>query len=410
MAIDEGILGSDGKHGLVVVQVRTHPNDADRLSRKHTPPLPFDAQWRPPSLQGIEKLTVRGNTLASMIGPRITRADIAQTLDEPLKVTLDVWDKGRELLQSGLLDSKLRIALDAQPFALTRIAKNGNLITLEFEDAYVNALRDFKTPIKVTRGTINRVQFVQKLLEEKGVPKLQQYIDSGTPGQVTVEKNPLSLGPQQLRKPGPFAKTTVKNIQATQEQLDNMKVVLGHLFDAGATSEQLAITVMVVTAESTWHNYAGGSGSSVGLFQQTPEGGYNFDRQDRILEADAFFSRLKKAMAAAPGLAMHLYGQAVQGSGAGKASSGAANYGPWEEESKKTAGAWNHAFGGSRACTSFAGAAWTVRSRIPGRAWAGSRTRFSTAASSLRASSTSCPTNCSSGSGRVCSCPRRARA
>jgi Peptidase family M23 len=332
----------------VVAKLRTHPADIERLTKKHTPPLPFDVGWRPPSLRGIENLVVGGSQLASRIGPRITRCDITQTLDEPLTITMDVWDKSRDLLTSGLLDTKVRIALGQTAFVMTRVAKNGDLLTLEFEDTNVNALRQLTSPMKVTRGTLSRIGFVKKLLEEKGVPKLQQYIDAGAPGEVTVEKNPLALNDSQTRKPGPFQKTTVKNVQATQEQLDNMKVVLGHLFNEGATVEQLAITVMVVTAESTWHNNPGGSGSSVGLFQQTPEGGYNFDRQDRILAADAFFSRLKAAMDRAPGLAMHLYGQAVQGSGAGKASNGAANYGPWEDESKKTASAWNRAYGGSQ--------------------------------------------------------------
>lgn len=336
----------------VVVKVRTRPEDIARVTRRRTPPLPFDAGWKPPSLQGIEKLTLRGNNLATMLGPRITKADITQSLDSPLTITLDVWDKGRELLTSGLLDTKVRIVLGDQAFAMTAISKAGDLLTLEFEDANVNDLRKNDSPIKAERGTTSRIDFVKRLLTEKGAPKMRWVIDAGAPGAITVEKNPLALTDTEARKPGPFQKTTVKGEQATQEQLDNIKVVLGHLFAEGATQEQLAITTMVATAESRWINTKGGTGSSVGLFQQID--GYKgadgkvFDRNDRVAAADAFYERLQKAMDRLPGQPMHIYGQAVQLSGAGAASGGESNYGPWEDEAKKTASAWNRAYGGSK--------------------------------------------------------------
>lgn len=336
------------------VKIRTRPEDVTRLTKHRSPPLPFDAGWKPPSLVGIEKLTLRGATLTSMLGPRIVRADVRQTLDNPLTITLDIWDKGRELLTSGLLDDKIRIVLGAQAFVMIRVAKNGDLLTLEFEDADVAGLRTQTTPIKAERGTTSRIDFVKRMLTEKGAPKLRWVIDAGAPGSITVEKNPLALTETEKRKPGPFQSTKVKGAQATQEQIDNIKVVLGYLYDEGATQEQLAITTMVVTAESRWINNPGGTGSSVGLFQQIdgykiPGGFTNIDRLDRRQAAEAFFVRLKAAMTALPNQPMHIYGQAVQRSGAGKESAGAANYGPWEDESKDTASAWNRAYGGSKA-------------------------------------------------------------
>lgn len=328
----------------VVVKIRTKIEDIERRNAKRTPPLPFDEGWTPPSLSGVAGLTVRGNKLASLIGPRIVTATLSQSLDEPLTLKIQVWDKERALLTSGLLDVKLRIALDSQGFAMTRVAKEGDLITLEFEDAKVNAFRQLATPIKVTRGSTTRIEFVQRLLDEKGAPSLRRYIDAGKAGQVTVEKNPLSLSPVAQRKPGPFQKTTVKGKQATDDQLDNIKVVLGDLLSLGATRDELVMTTMCVTQESTWTNLAGGDGSSVGLFQQTPEGGYNFDRQNRKLAAEAFFTRLKKAEANAPGLEKTLLIAAVQRPRADLNRA----YAQWEAEASKTVSAWDHAFGGSQ--------------------------------------------------------------
>lgn len=336
--------GTDTGKSPKVVKVRLHPSDVSRVSAKNTPPLPFDTPWRPLSLQGIEKLTLRGNQLASMIGPRITRADIAQTLDQPLTITLDIWDQSRSLLQSGLLDTKLRIALDRHAFAMTRVAKNGHMITLEFEDANVNALRAFDTPLKVTRGDKSRIAFVKQLLSEKGAPKLRWYIDAGSPGSVTVETNPLALSGHEERKPGPLSKTTVKGKQATAEQLDNIKVVLGYLFSKGASREELIMTSMCCTAESTWHNYTGGDLDSVGLFQQRKSQGWPATR-DRQIDSAEFFKRLQAAEGRFPGAEFHILIQAVQHSGTPDGS----NYSPWKEESSKTVSAWNSAFGGSQA-------------------------------------------------------------
>lgn len=329
--------------GLQVVSVRLHPADVARANSKNTAPLPFDADWKPPSLHGIEKLTLRGNDLASMLGPRITRADISQTLDAPLTITLDVWDHDRSLLRSGLLDVKIRVALDRHSFAMTRVAKNGDLITLELEDANVNAMRAFKDATKVTRGTMSRVQFVKKLLNEKGMPKLRLYIDAGKPGQVTTEQNPLAMYNHQHRKPGPFAKTTVKTVQATQDQLDNIKVVLGHLFSLGATKDELIMTSMAATAESSWTNLAGGDRDSVGIFQQRASQGWKGLR-DRTAAGEEFWTKLKAAEVRAPGIPKHLLVQAVQRSGTPSGS----NYERWEAESTKTVGAWERAFGGSQ--------------------------------------------------------------
>jgi cell wall-associated NlpC family hydrolase len=330
----------------VVVKVRTHPEDIKRATKERTPPLPFDAHWHPPSLQGIESLLVRGEKFASMIGPRIVRADLSQTLDEPLTIKLDIWDKARELLQSGLLDDKLRVVLGDTAFLMTRVAKSGDLLTIEFEDADVNKLRDFTAPLKVARGTLSRIGFVKKLLDEKGAPKLRWYIDAGSPGSVTVEKNPLALEPVKERKPGPFASTQVKNQQADADQLDNIKVVLGHLFELGATKDELIMTSMCCTQESTWRNSkAHTDHDSEGLFQQRASvstwdgGGVNREKA-----AELFWTQLKKAEAAAPGLEKTLLIAAVQH----PAPKYNRAYEQWQAESTKTVGAWERAFGGSQ--------------------------------------------------------------
>jgi cell wall-associated NlpC family hydrolase len=330
------------------VTVRTAPEDIERASKKRSPPLPFDTGWRPPSLAGIEHLMLKGNSLASMVGPRITRAQISQTLDEPLGIQIDVWDKGRDLLTSGLLDSKIRVALSGQAYLLTRVAKNGDLLTLEFEDANVNKLRDFTDPVKVTRGTMSRIEFVKKLLSEKGAPKLQWLIDAGRPGSVTVERNPLALRPHQERKPGPWKKTTVKNVQADADQLDNMEVVLGHLFHEpwNATRDELIMVCMCVTQESTWRNSAAHTDhDSEGLFQQrasvsTWDGGGT----NRKRAAELFLQQLRKAEATGATTEKTLLIAAVQN----PRKDLYRKYEQWQDESQKTISAWNRAFGGSQ--------------------------------------------------------------
>lgn len=333
----------------VAIRIRTKISDIERVTKgRHTPRLPFETDWKPPNLKGISQLTLKGEKVSVLLGPRLLTATITASLDEPAVLKIGVWDKQRKLLTSGLLDQKLKFGVGSSAFVLTRSTKQGDLIELELEDARVNALRDFTTKLKAERGTTTRVGFVKQLMQEKGAPDLALYIDTGKQGQITIEKNPLSISTEfrtaaKPPKPSAFAKTKVKGQQADAEQLDNIKTVLGHLYDLGATKDELIMVSMCCTQESSWHNLAGGDRDSVGLFQQRASQGWKGLR-NRKAAALEFWTKLKAAEARAPGLEKTLYVAAVQRPDARYNRA----YARWQEESTATVSAWNRAYGSTQ--------------------------------------------------------------
>lgn len=325
----------------LVVKLKVNISDLDRRTAARTPALPFDVGWQPPGLSGIESLVVVGDELSSMIGPRITAATIESSMDSPATCTLTIWDKERALLRSGYLDQKLRFTVAGDEYVLTHTTKNGDELVMSFEDADVNALRQIKGKLKVARGVMTRVEFIRYMLREKGVPAgLGYYIDAGGQGQVTVDENPLNQVAHKARKPGPFVRSTVKGKPSTKEQRDNMVVVLNALFEAGATKDELVMTSMCVTQESSWNNLSGGDRDSVGLFQQRPSQGWK-GLTNRKAAALEFWGKLKAAEAALPGQAFYIYIAAVQR----PAAQYARLYQQWKAESEKTVSAWNSIYG-----------------------------------------------------------------
>lgn len=333
-------------------------------NRTHTVKLglPADAPWIPPSASGLAGLSLGSAWLKIAIEQRILAATVDSTITGASVVTLKVHDPHLVLLNSGLLQQRCRIRLGGFVFELVRVKKQGYVLQLEFEDAVVAELRR-RTAYKAWKqGTISAVGVIRWALSEKTkaggkLPGVRLYAptDPGGGGVATIAQHGATAAPltgSQVRDYGLSHKQiTIKGKPAATQQIDNLNVVLKTIIQdyttPRPTTAELVIAVMTVITESTAINNPGGSGSSVGLFQQTPEGGYNFDRTDRVLATKAFYERLHKITTNPSYAGTPLYGlaQAVQGSGAGKASGGASNYGPTEDESKRIVAAFLHTGG-----------------------------------------------------------------
>jgi hypothetical protein len=114
------------------------------------------------------------------------------------------------------------------------------------------------------------------------------------------------------------------------DQISNAQTIIATAAKVFPAQAQQAAVVGITTAltESTLHTDPGSLGGAYGLFQQTPPGwGTKAQVMDPAYAANKFFSALQ----AVPGWdAMQPYAaaQAVQRSGAGRASGGLDNYGP----------------------------------------------------------------------------------
>ena len=121
------------------------------------------------------------------IAGQVTAADLELTIEgaSVLRVTVD--DTDRRLFNSTTLNQwawgdlsdttgvdedgwvirgrNVDARLNQIWFRLVRVQKNGDSLTLEFEDRMVSWLRNRRGPLKATRGKVTRAQFVRSLLD-----------------------------------------------------------------------------------------------------------------------------------------------------------------------------------------------------------------------------------------------------
>lgn len=149
------------------------------------------------------------------------------------------------------------------------------------------------------------------------------------------------------------------------DQTANAKTIIATAATVFPDQAQQAAVVGIDVAldESHLHDLDGGTGSSVGVFQQIASWGTKAERMDVAWAANAFFTALKSV----PGwdtMQVWAAAQAVQRSGAGAASGGEANYGQFVAQAQQIvsqfAGSLSGSVSGATAANCSAGAGGTI--------------------------------------------------
>lgn len=96
----------------------------------------------------------------------ITDGSIDRTTDGASTLTVTVHDPKTKLLQSGVFDSAVNVTLDRNAFRLVKVSKQGDALTLTFEDLIVALLRARTGPKKANRANVTRAEFALSLLRE----------------------------------------------------------------------------------------------------------------------------------------------------------------------------------------------------------------------------------------------------
>ena len=207
------------------------------------------------------------------------------------------------------------------------------------------------------------IAFNRKFNEEFNKNFNKNFNEEAASGTLTPEGE-AAVKARALKKPGIGAGSgvTVKGTPADPEQIATMNEVMG--FANGLKAGQLATEALMVacTVESEWRKNAAG-----GLLQfedATAKGlkvePGNVGQEVAAVLGDPGATRAGGMISLArknPTYAAWKIAQEEQGSGAGKASEGAANYGPWVAEARKTINAYGgvKAAGGGTPATSKAG-------------------------------------------------------
>ena len=282
------------------------------------------------------------------ISEAILDATVTRTIAGASSLNVDVLDKERKLLRSGKIAHGLDVQIDGLWFRLVNPKKQGDKITLVFEDREVAVLRSYAKPIKASgatdRARVTRAEFIRRLIMEPKefkipyvIPELTKVQPIGTPTEGAMNAAP-DIGTSRNLGLAKGAALTVKNSPAKQVQLDNAEIIL-----ETAVPRPRAVMVMAIMCaiqESGIMNLGQPSpGASnwlsvdpdknpVGVFQQIKADGWPASR-NIATDATAFLDRVNDEYKKSPSAPYWQLIENVQNSGNGPA------YAKWRTEAER---------------------------------------------------------------------------
>jgi len=306
-------------------------------------------------LQVAGKLGKRGSSMR--VDQRITDGRLERTLDGASTLTLTVDDHDRALLRSGMFDRQLDLNLLGEWWRLVQVAKQGDSLTLTFEDRSVAYLRQITKPRKAKRSKMTRAEFALSIVREVkaggGIrfvcPDVAVKQPIGTSrDKVTKTKRESSVG----QGISPKAPLTVKGKAANANQRALAQRVLDVAASLSAGERATMALVQAVIVESQIQNLNYGDRDSLGILQvrSSTASGMRINNRDVEQCCNAFLTRgfwgkggAITIAAKNPSMTTGMVAQNTQGSGVPTA------YDQWRAEAAK----WVAAYGGAGAGGSF---------------------------------------------------------
>jgi hypothetical protein len=212
------------------------------------------------------RIFIRGKQQAE-IQQVILGGTVERTVDGASTVKVDVLDTYRELQTSGVLTTDTDVNIDGLYFRLAQIERNGDTLTLTFEDREVSLLRDHNGFRKASRDSMTRAEFAESLVREEKRVRIRFFSPEEHKTQ-PVAPDPNAT--DQNRGPGfaDGATVNIKGVNATPAQRRNIAIIINVGLAMGAPEVAICAALDAAAVESSAMNLAGGDRDSVGIFQQ----------------------------------------------------------------------------------------------------------------------------------------------
>ena len=293
---------------------------------------------------------------------RIVDATLSRSIDASTELAVTVNDYDRAMLTSGLLSNKLDVELDGLWFRLMGVDKQGDNVILKFEDREIAVLRTYAKWKKGRRSKITRAEFVLNLIREVKeftipvvIPELHtiqpiSQFDGDNLGMDEVynkskginvkQIDPSTLLPNPMRPKGQIPYLTVQKEKATQEQIDNSKVIcaVGEDFRKREDVRRKVIVcgIMCAIQESWLKNLRYGHSTSIGLFQMLDDKGTVDQRADPEFASRWYYRTAIPIDKASPNLSYNDLCYEVERC----AKENKNKYGQWRQEAEKFVNAY----------------------------------------------------------------------
>jgi hypothetical protein len=295
-----------------------------------------------------------GKGSAFRVDQRITDGRLERTMDGASTLTLTLDDHDRALIRSGVFSKQLDLYLAGEWWRLVQVGKQGDTLTLTFEDRAVAYLRQITKPRKAKRSRMTRAEFALSIVREVkaggGIPFVCPELHG---------KQPIESSRDKLTKPtreatvsqglSPGTALTVKGATADANQRANGQRVLDVAASLNAGERATMALMQAVIVESQVQNLNRGDRDSLGILQvrSSTAAGMHIDNRDVEQCCNAFLTRgfwgKGGAIAIAaknPSMTTGMVAQNTQGSGVPGA------YDQWRAEAAKWVAAYGGAGGG----------------------------------------------------------------
>jgi len=285
------------------------------------------------------------------IATRIVSGSVSRNMQASTELAVTINDYDRAILHSDLLGRDLDVQVDGLWFRLKGVEKQGDDLTLKFEDREIAILRTYNKWKIASRSKVTRAQFILNLIrevKELDIPVVIPELRKVQPVQAFAEDTvgldtalnkakgiPLEPQSEPVQDPMPPAYTPIivkrkggagfmvrggGPYPANDQRLQNARIIIATCEDMRKkqTIRRKVIICALMTAieESSLINNPGGDGTSAGLFQQIDQ--YWGSYEDRTDPETATRNFMKHAIAEDeknPNLSYNDLCQAVQRSG-----------------------------------------------------------------------------------------------
>ncbi len=283
----------------------------------------------------LDSITLTGQKLKAVIGDVIIDGNLTRTIEGASTLTLDVLDAERRLLRSSLLTERHRLELDRLGFVFAKVAQQGlkEPLELTYEPQTVVRLRGVKGPNKAFRDKVTRAEFAKRLVRKVPgapiyfvCPQLHKHQPIKNAREAREARGKAER--DRRRGIGDNVSLMVKESRATiaQKQLGDKALRIAETHSAPERVMVALIVALIVESEmgKDSRNILQGEGRLGGLSPEAQIVGFLTGKNWTETRGGAigYFKRHPDARA-------YEIAQAVQISGAGQATDGRANYGPW---------------------------------------------------------------------------------
>ncbi|MSZ75529.1 MAG: hypothetical protein F2667_00310 [Actinobacteria bacterium] len=146
-------------------------------------------------LGDVELVSPRKEFALDITGAIAEPATITRTIDGASTLTIIVADHQRRLITSTYTQERTWARFDRVHYEAVAVAKDGDFLTLTFEDAIATKLRAITKRLSIPAGSITRADFVARLAREAHVDfdvdptprgKVQRVLERSTGGEKTT--------------------------------------------------------------------------------------------------------------------------------------------------------------------------------------------------------------------------------